>query len=246
MSSQMFDHLILPIVETHRLPCVAHDRRGFGKSEWMGDNLDASPVTYDVFVDDLAQVFKAAGVLKNKAGWIGIGSSMGAGELVMLLTRHPELASTCKGIVSIGGAMPQMDQSETNSKAPPSELWNSILQGFRDDRYGFTRIALPGVFGLDSDGKSLLSPTATERYERLVAEADVVAIEQTTQVLRATDFAGSIEKLNRETKIPFLLLHGDADQSMPVEAGPVRVQELMPRARLVLYSGGAHGKSHPS
>jgi pimeloyl-ACP methyl ester carboxylesterase len=60
-SSKMWDHILVPLVETHRLSCIVPDGRGYGKSEWSGpDTLKAVRIDYDTFASHLVQILDTA------------------------------------------------------------------------------------------------------------------------------------------------------------------------------------------
>ena len=66
----------------------------------------------------------------------------------------------CTGFIWLGPSLPFPLQAESNPTAPPRELWDAILQGMRDDRVGFVKVAIHGVFGtrsIEEGGVGLVS-----------------------------------------------------------------------------------------
>lgn len=211
MSHRMYEHLLLRLSETHGVRCVASDRRGFGDSEWSGAGGNGDPITYDTFahdtVDFLTTVFQ-----QSNGTFYFIASSMGCGETALayhLLTSP--LKQRCRGFIWMGPSLPLPLKTDANPTAPPRELWDAILQGFRDDRVGFARAAIPGVFGETFNIGIELPPTVKERFERIVERADALAIERCVQIITGTDLTGVLRRLDGED-VKILVLHGDNDQ----------------------------------
>lgn len=151
MSSEMYTHLLLPLSQNYGIRCIAPDRRGFGRSEWVGAE-DAREVNYETFARDTVAVLETANI---EGCWVWAAASMGCGESVLAQElmqqnkgdRFRSLATRCKGYIWMGPSMPYPLKSENNPTAPDSELWKSILAGFRDDRVAFVKAAIDGVFG---------------------------------------------------------------------------------------------------
>lgn len=94
MSSKMYEHLLIPLCETHGFRCVAMDRRGFGNSDWTGLQAEeALVVDYNTFTDDLVHVLKG---LKTESGFVFVGASMGCGEAVRAFMRSEYIREQCK------------------------------------------------------------------------------------------------------------------------------------------------------
>jgi non-heme chloroperoxidase len=71
---------MLPLCESHRIRCVAVDRRGFGKSDWTGTGAsNATDVTYETFAKDTVHVLQEVGLKK----FVFVGASMGGGEMLL-------------------------------------------------------------------------------------------------------------------------------------------------------------------
>jgi hypothetical protein len=114
----------------------------------------------------------------------------------------------------MGASMPYPLQTEEGPDAPARALWDSILQGFRDDRLGFTRVAAPGVFGVPFGIGVEVAPTVLERFEKIVGEADSLAIERCIGIITSRDFTEALKKLGaKKDNIKLLIVHGDSDQS---------------------------------
>lgn len=209
MSSGMYEHLTLQLCETHRVRCIASDRRGFGRSEWVGHNAKTD-VTYDTFAADTAALVEQL----QLESFVFVGASMGCGETVLAYQLlSVEVKSRCRGFLWMGPSLPFPLRTEDNPTAPPRELWDMLLQGFRDDRVGFVKAAVPGVFGMGPQFTTGIELPASvlERFERIVGQADALAIERCLQIITERDFTEELKGLGRE-KVKVVVLHGDEDQ----------------------------------
>lgn len=85
-----------------------------------------------------------------------------------------------------------------------------------------------------------VGPKVLEQYERIVDEADSVAIDKTAKILQR-DTDKELQELAARGKPPTLILHGDTDQGMPLEASSQVVKEMLPWVELKIYEKAGHG-----
>lgn len=207
MSHRMYEGLMLTLCETYGVRCVASDRRGFGKSEW--NNVNSKDITYDTFAQDTIDLIKNAKI----GTFFFVASSMGCGEtLLAYLTMSEDLQKQCQGFMWLGSSLPFPLKTDANPLAPARELWDMILAGFRQDRVGFTRVAVPGVFGIPFNIGVEVPESILQTFESIVAQADTLALERCIQIITNRDFTEDLKKLDgRDVQI--LVIHGDNDQS---------------------------------
>jgi non-heme chloroperoxidase len=211
MSARMYEHLTLKLSETHRIRCAASDRRGFGKSEWLGKKH--KNITYDTFAADTI-AFVEQLELDDDETFVFIASSMGCGEtLLAYKLMSPALQDKFRGFIWLGPSLPFPMKTDAHPEGPPRELWDMILSGFRADRTGFTRASMPGVFGIGPQFSTGIELPATvlEKFEGIVAEADPVAVERCVMAITHRDFTEELKELNG-TGVNLVVLHGDQDQ----------------------------------
>jgi non-heme chloroperoxidase len=207
MSHQMYEHLMVPLCENHRVRCIASDRRGFGKSDWS--SATTTEVTYDTFAQDTIDIVHSAGPQR----FLFVASSMGCGESLLAYLKMPaDLQSRCLGFLWLGPSLPYPLATEANPSAPSRELWDMILAGFRQDRVGFTRTAMPGVFGIPFNIGVEVPETVLHRFEGLVAQADALALERCIQIITNKDLTEDLRMLDGR-KVRLVVIHGDNDQS---------------------------------
>lgn len=234
MSSRMFDHLIVPLCETHQFRCVAVDRRGFGKSDW-NNPLKPVSITWDTLVADLVHILAQLEV----DDFVFVAASMGCTESLLAYQGSERIRNKCKGLIWAGAIMPYPVYSPEHPLGPTTELWDAILGGFRDNRPVFVAGALPGVFALEAGNE--VHPKVLENFERIVAEADGLAIEKIVAIFNQGSEAEILKLAASEEKIPILVIHGDSDQSMPAEASAKIIKDMVPWAQLKVYEKAGHG-----
>lgn len=210
MSGRMYDHLMLPLSQTYGIRCIASDRRGFGRSEWAGPR--PIEITYETFARDTLAIIKSIPCLTS---FVFVGSSMGCGEslLVYELMKQEGLEKLVKGFLWMGPSLPYPMQTTSNPHAPPQDLWNMITDGFRQDRVGFVKASIGGVFGTQHGVE--MSDTAQEFFISLVHQADALAVERCLQILSNFDFTENLKSFGtaKGTDLELLVLHGAKDQS---------------------------------
>jgi pimeloyl-ACP methyl ester carboxylesterase len=242
MSSRMFDQLIVPLVETHRFHVIALDRRGFGNSDWATPST--GEVTLDTFVSDAVSLLEHV-LQRNPSPFVFVAASMGTAESLLVRAASNLLRLQCKGFVWIGPNMPYTVSCEECPLAPSAEVWDSIIQGFRGaGGKDFIAQAVPGIFRVDLGNQ--VSQDTLQFFERLVQQADPVAVERTAVVLQVST-AGELRKCaeaavaDEQEKVPVLILHGDSDAGMPLETSAAIVHKLLPWSQLKVYEKAGHG-----
>jgi len=235
MSHRMYEHLLLPLTETYGIRCIASDRRGFGKSEWNTSN--SNDITYDTFAQDTIDILQTSKV----GNFFFVASSMGCGETLLAYLRMPEvLQKQCQGFVWLGPSLPFPLATDSNPTAPSRQLWDMILTGIRQDRTGFTRAGLPGVFGIPFNIGIEVSETVLQKFEGIIEQADALALERCIQIITNRDFTDDLKKLDgKDVKV--LVIHGENDQSNPAEATAHLIAQLTKQAQVKLYEKAAHG-----
>lgn len=139
----------------------------------------------------------------------------------------------------MGAALPFSLATPENPTAPSQEVWDTLIKGFRDSRADFVHAALPSSLGTTAG--AVIPEKTLERYERIVDDADAIAIERCIQIITASDFTNELQSLGKTT-LPILCLHGDKDTSCPVEASAEKVKEIIPRVIIKVYANAGHGK----
>jgi non-heme chloroperoxidase len=107
MSSAMWEQLMLPLCESHRIRCVALDRRGFGKSEWSGTlRSSTAEIEYNTFAKDTIHLLEELDLKKI----VFVAASMGCGETLLAYFGSKWVKERCK--VRTARAMWQDNRSQ--------------------------------------------------------------------------------------------------------------------------------------
>jgi non-heme chloroperoxidase len=210
----------------HGFRVIAHDRRGHGRSTqpWDGNDMDH-------YADDLATVVETLG-LRNMSMF---GFSTGGGEVARYVGRHGTSRVATLGLIS--AVPPLMVQTPSNPGGLPVSVFDGIRQAFVADRsklfrdvpsgpfYGFNRPnAKPDQGAIDFWWLQGMQGGFKNTYDSIKAFSE-------------TDFRDDLKKFDR----PTLIIHGDDDQIVPIDAAGRASKHLVPHAILKVYEGAPHG-----
>jgi non-heme chloroperoxidase len=210
---------------SHGYRCVAHDRRGHGRSSqpWNGNEMDT-------YADDLSELLEALG-LRNAAM---IGHSMGGGEVARYIGRHG--TSRVARVVLMGSVTPLMLQTKANPGGLPIKAFDDIRSGVTADRSQFFMDLTAPFYGANRKGNKVTQGTRDAFWFRamqggLKNELDSI------KAFSETDFTDDLEKFD----VPTLIIHSDDDQIVPIGASAMISSKLIKNATLKIYPGGSHG-----
>src|ERR1700743_936306 len=204
---------------------VAHDRRGHGRSEqtWNGND-------YDTFADDLAALLEKLD-LKDV---VLVGHSMGGGEITRYIGRHGN--KRVKKAVIIGGIPPVMLKSDKNPGGLPMSVFDGIRAGLVADRSQFYKDVSIPFYGYNKpDAKP--SQGVRDQFWRLGMQSSVVASYECVKAFSETDFTEDLKKI----EVPTLIIHGDADQIVPISDSAELSSKIVKNATLKVIPGAPHG-----
>ena len=199
---------------------IAYDRRGHGRSDDPGRGYDL-----DTLADDLATVLEAFELTEATL----VGHSMGAQEVVRYLTRYD--GARVARVVMVAPALPYPARMSDNPDGYADPEQSAAMRAaIVADFAGFLAQAAPPAFGPET------SPAQLEQAIRMMLRTSVLAAVETNAALTGADLRAELPNV----KVPTLVLHGDADQLVPIEATSRRVLQLVPGSRLEVYAGGRH------
>jgi non-heme chloroperoxidase len=204
---------------------VAHDRRGHGRSgqTWNGND-------YDTFADDLAALLEKLD-LKDV---ILVGHSMGGGEVARYIGRHGN--KRVKKTVIIGGIPPVMLKSDNNPGGLPMSVFDGLRAGLVADRSQFYKDVSMPFYGYNKpDAKA--SEGVRDQFWRLGMQSSVVASYECIKAFSETDFTDDLKKF----EVPTLIVHGDADQIVPISDSAELSSKIVKNATLKVIPGAPHG-----
>ena len=210
---------------SHGYRCIAHDRRGHGRSSqpWHGNDLDT-------YADDLADLVRALD-LKNA---IHVGHSTGGGEVARYIGRHGT-RRVAKAVL-IGAIPPLMLKTPANPEGTPIEQFDQLRAGVVADRSQLFRDLSMPFYGYNRPGAKVSEGVRDSFWLQGMA-AGFPASYFCIKAFSETDTTQDLKKFD----IPTLFLHGDDDQIVPIASAAHKAVKLVKDARLKVYAGGAHG-----
>lgn len=205
--------------------CIAHDRRGHGRSAqtWEGHDLDT-------YADDLAVLMEKLD-LKNV---VHVGHSIGAGEVVRYMGRHGT-RRVAKGIL-IGPATPLMRKTVRNPEGLPQEAFDGIRQGLLADRPQFVQGVSMPFYGYNRPAAKV-SEGVRDSFWRQGMETSLPAAYFGVKAFSETDTTEDLKGID----VPMLVLHGDDDQLVPFANTGAVTAKLLRNSTLKVYPGESHG-----
>jgi non-heme chloroperoxidase len=205
--------------------CIAHDRRGHGRSSqpWQGNDMDT-------YADDLAEL-TAALDLKDA---IHIGHSTGGGEVARYIGRHG--TKRVAKAVLISAVAPLMVQTPAHPSGVPIEVFDGIRKAVLADRSQFFKDLTLPFYGYNRPGAKV-SEGVRDTFWLQGMLAGFPAAYFCVKAFSETDLTEDLKKFD----VPTLILHGDDDQIVPIGATGLLSAKLVPNATLKVYPGAPHG-----
>ena len=205
--------------------CIAHDRRGHGRSSqpWQGNDLDT-------YADDLAELTNALD-LKDA---VHVGHSTGGGEVARYIGRHG--TKRVAKAVLIGAIPPLMLKTAANPGGLPIDVFDGIRKGVVTDRSQFFRDLSIPFYGYNRPGAKI-SEGVRNSFWRQGMIAGFPAAYFCVKAFSETDLTEDLKKFD----VPTLILHGDDDQIVPIGASAMLSSKLVKNAKLIIYKGAPHG-----
>jgi non-heme chloroperoxidase len=209
----------------HGFRCIAHDRRGHGRSSqsWSGNNLDT-------YADDLAALVHELD-LDNA---VHVGHSTGGGEVVRYIGRHG--TRRVDKVALIGAIPPLMLRTDANPGGLPREVFDQLRANVLADRSQFFKdLSLP-FYGYNRPGAKV-SEGVRESFWLQGMMTGMPGSYYCIEAFSETDLTEDLKQID----VPTLIIHGDDDQIVPIGASAMLSSKLVKDAKLVVYNGAPHG-----
>jgi non-heme chloroperoxidase len=205
--------------------CIAHDRRGHGRSSqpWDGNEMNT-------YADDLAELVAALNV-KNA---IHVGHSTGGGEVARYIGRHGS-KNVAKAVL-ISAVPPLMLKTAANPAGLPIEAFDQLRAAVHNDRSQFFKDLSAPFYGANRSG-SKVSQGLRDSFWLQGMLASHKACYDCIKAFSETDFTEDLKKFD----VPTLILHGDDDQIVPIVAAAMLSSKIVKGAILKVYPGAPHG-----
>jgi non-heme chloroperoxidase len=209
----------------HGFRCIAHDRRGHGRSSqsWSGNEMDT-------YADDLSVLLETLDLI----GATLVGHSAGGGEVARYVGRHG--TKRVARAVLVSAVPPLMLKTPANPAGLPIQTFDEIRAGVAADRSEFFRELTIPFYGANRPGAKVSQGVRDAFWFRgmqggLKNQYDCI------KAFSETDFTDDLKKFN----VPTLIIHGDDDQIVPIDVSAHAASKLINYATLKVYPGGSHG-----
>jgi non-heme chloroperoxidase len=203
--------------------CIAHDRRGHGRSSqpWQGNDMDT-------YADDLAELMESLD-LKDA---VLVGHSTGGGIVARYVGRHG--TKRVAKVVLIASVTPSLLKTAANPTGTPIEVFDGFRQGVVTSRAQFMKDLTNVYFGTDREGAAVPESVLSATWNQQMLTGFPAAYFQ-IKAFSETDMTEDLKKID----VPTLILHGDVDKIVPI-GNAYRSSKLVLDATLKEYPGEPH------
>ncbi len=224
LSSDAWDDQML-FLASHGFRCIAHDRRGHGRSSqpWDGHEMN-------IYADDLATLVKTL----HLTDVIHVGHSTGGGEVTRYIGRHG--SSRVAKAVLISAIPPMLLETDDNPGGVPMEAFDQLRAAILADRSQFFKDLSAPFYGGNREGATV-SQGLRDSFWLQAMLAGMRPVYECLKAISETDFTADLKRFD----VPTLIIHGDDDQIVPIGASARRSIELVSDAKLLVYQGAPHG-----
>jgi non-heme chloroperoxidase len=184
----------------------------------------------DTYADDLAALVEKLD-LKNA---IHVGHSTGGGEVARYIGRHG--TKRVAKAVLISAVPPLMLKTAANPEGLPIEVFDGLRASVQADRSQFFKDLSMPFYGYNRPGAKV-SEGVRESFWLQGMLAGYPAAYECIKAFSETDFTEDLKKFD----VPTLILHGDADQIVPIVAAGLKSAKIVKGATLKVIPGAPHG-----
>lgn len=215
----------MAFLANHGYRCIAHDRRGHGRSSqpWSGNDMNT-------YADDLAELVEEL----DLDDAVHVGHSTGGGEVARYIGRHG--SKRVAKAVLISAVAPLMLKTTANPGGLPIDVFDQIRASVQADRSQFFQDLSAPFYGANRPGAKV-SQGLRDSFWLQGMLAGYPACYDCIKAFSETDFTEDLKKFD----VPTLVLHGDDDQIVPIVAAGLLSAKLVKGAILKVYPGAPHG-----
>lgn len=203
---------------------ITYDRRGFGASSQPSVGYE-----YDTLAADLEHLLAHL----NLSGVTLVGFSMGCGEVARYLGKFG--SARIAGAVFAAPIAPYLLKTAENPEGVDGSVFEGIMDAIRADRPAFFKQFFQNFYNAD-----VLKGTRVS--DEVLQASWNVAVGSSARATLAcvpawlTDFRADIAKID----LPTLIVQGDSDRILPLEATGARLHQMIAGSELVVIKDGPH------
>lgn len=206
--------------------CIAHDRRGHGRSSQPSDGNEMN-----TYADDLATLIEHLDLQRA----VLIGFSTGGAEVARYIGRHG--TKRIAKAVLVSAVTPLMLKTDANPGGLPKEVFDGLRAGFLADRSQFFKDVASGpFFGFNRPGAKVSQGMIDSWW----MQGMMCGHKNTYECIQAFSETDCTEDL-KKFDVPTLIIHGDDDQVVPIDAAGRASARIVKNAKLIVYDGAPHG-----
>ncbi len=224
LSADAFEDQMM-FLASHGYRCIAHDRRGHGRSSqpWNGNDMDT-------YADDLAELTRAL----DLSDVVHVGHSTGGGEVARYIGRQG--TSRVSKAVLIDAVPPLLVKTPANPGGISMEDLDKFRAAVAADRAQFFKDWSMVFYGFNRPGAKV-SEGLRESFWLQCVQCGLKAEYDCIKAFSETDFAPDLARFD----VPTLIIHGDDDQVVPIAVSAMRSSKMIKGAKLEIYKGAPHG-----
>lgn len=206
----------------HRV--ITYDRRGFGNS-----SQPSSGYNYDTFAADLQQLVSHL----HLRDFSLVGFSMGGGEVARYLGKYG--SKTVRSAIFISSITPFLLKTPDNPEGVDGKVFEANHKAITADRYAFFTEFFQNLYNTDLLLGTRITEEAVRASWNIAASSSAIATVACTPAI-VEDFRQDLARID----VPTLVIHGDADRTVPIAASGSRTAKVINGARLVIVPDGPH------
>ena len=207
---------------------IAHDRRGHGRSSQVSDGHDM-----DHYAADAAAVAEHLD-LRNA---VHIGHSTGGGEVARYVAKFGQPQGRVAKAVLVSAVPPLMVKTDSNPGGTPIEVFDGFRAALAANRAQFFLDVAAGPFYGFNRADAKVSQGVINNWWRQGMIGGAKAHYEGIKAFSETDQTEDLKAIT----VPTLVMHGDDDQIVPIDAAARASKTLVPHAELKVYAGAPHG-----
>ena len=224
LNHEMWEYQLAELPK-HNLRCIAYDRRGFGKSDRPWESYD-----YNTLADDLNELITQL----NLSEVTLVGFSMGGGEIARYIGKYG--TDKIEKVVFVSSVTPFRLKTADNLEGTEKEMFDDTIEKILADRPAFIAEFGKKFYGVTMQNQTVSKPLL-EWNQMLCLMSSAKATVDCVRSFSETDFREDLKKIN----IPVLIIHGDADDIVPIHVSGDKTAALIPHAKYIVYKNAPHG-----